>query len=497
MTRLSFLVILIPMFSTRWKKKILVIIITISSLWSFSYAEETPPCITCSSMAPELQSYISFANQIIDAIEDKKDLMSRWSTYNVFWPWQWGNYNGILVDKNPSGIIQSIVLWTLKNLDKRQSQLRATTEILSIYTMDIVLDGALWFLVASQPWPIMRDFQYLLDIDTLISDKIYDLWAMGVQGKQLTTQERATIIGIIESNSGPWKLLEDDYNLDPALNTTEVLRLLLRINTRNKKALTLSTTDKDNTIKVGKSTFTLSEKNFLNLVENYRCVRILNTNSCWWSFANFKKSIDNITKSFIETWPKQSRDRINTAYKKLLSRGKIIMNKDIDEKQLKEYLIREHELISSRGDGASLVKRSWWWILTGLVQVNIPREIWETWKEIITSWGIAGNARTTTKKIIKKENMPENNLTNKQEKSLAYPLTTPQSVISDELKEVMRQHQEASLQQLKVNTQDSQDQLQKIAYRLRIINDVLSTSIKDDLTRTCNLQCSNLWWVCG
>lgn len=497
MTRLSVLVILIPMISTRWKKKITIAIIIGSFLWSFSYAQESSPCFTCSSMAPELQAYISFANQIIDIIGSENQTLARWASYNVFWPWQWGNYNGILADKNPSGLVQGIVLWTLKNIDKRQSQLRATTEVLSIYTMDIILDGWLWFLVAAQPWPIMRDFQYLLDIDTLISDKIYDLWAQGAQGKKLTPQERTAILQIMKSNTGQGKLL-DSSNLDPAVSSTEILRIVLRINTRNKKALTLSTTSKDNTITAGKSTIELSKTNFENLVNNYKCARIgAKDNSCWSSFNSFKESIKNITQSFIESGPKQSQEKIVTAYKRLITRGKIIVGADkLNDNNLKEYLVREHELITSRGDGSTLVKRSGRGILTGALSSNIPRQVGSARKALLSEGEKANEIRKDAKEILKPDIIPTNNFTNKQEKILEYPLSTPQTVLSDQLLKVVTAHHNSKEQQLNVNTQDSQEALQKISYRLRIINDLLATNIKSDLTRTCNLQCSNLWWIC-
>ena len=127
----------------------------------------------------------------------------------------------------------------------------------------------------------MRDFQYLLDIDTMISDKIYDLGTMGMQGKTLTEQERTTILEILKNNTGEGKIFSSEPNLSPSITSTDILRLLLRINNRNKKTLTLSTTKIDNTVTANNSTLTLSKKHFENMVQKYKCVRIgSNTKSC-------------------------------------------------------------------------------------------------------------------------------------------------------------------------------------------------------------------------
>lgn len=488
------------MISTRWKKRIITsIIIWLSLVWSFSYAQETIPCNTCSTMSTELQQYITFANQIIDVLDSRSKLISNWSSYNILWPRQWWTYNGILIDKNPSGLIQGVILGTLKNLDRRQSQLRSTTEVLSIYTLDIFTDGALWFIVANQPWPIMRDFQYLLDIDTLISDKIYDLGAMWSQWKQLTSQERNMIIEILKNNIWEWKILQstNDYILHPAMSSTDILRILLRINTRYKKALTLSTTKIDNSINARNSTIILSQVHFQNLVNNYKCVRIwTNTKSCWWSFENFKKSIDNITKSFIETGPKQSRSKINTAYKRLITRWKIIMwAEQKKEQNLEQYLLREHDLITSRWDGRTLTKRSGWWIFTWALSSNIPRQIQSSRDTVINE----SKNIITLRNGIKDNITPTETLSNlnrTQEKASETLISTQQIVISNSLSTVILHHQKTKNTQLNVSTFDSQEALSKITNRIRIINDLLGSNIKDDLTRTCNLQCSNLWWIC-
>ena len=168
----------------------------------------------------------------------------------------------------------------------------------------------------------------------------------------------------------------------------------------------------------------------------------------------------------------------------------------INERNLKEYLVKENELITSRGDGSTLVKRSGRWILTGALSSNIPRQVWSAWKSILSESEKANTLRNNAKDILKPDTIPTNNLSNKQEKLLDYPLSTPQTVIKNELFLVLTNHQQSKTQQLNVNTQDSQEALQKIAYRIRIINDLLSTNIKKDLTNTCNLQCSNLWWIC-
>ncbi len=485
------------------QKKLIIVAIIGSGIFffpSFSFAQSEPTvCRTCSAPSPKLEEYMDFSREMLATLSITWKELATWYGYNTFWPRQWGIYNTIMWDYSPSFLIQSVVMGTLKNIKRRQSHLKATAEVLSIYTRDIVKDWSLSVVNSAQPWPILRDYQYLLDIDNGVSNKIYDLGTAGLQWAQLTKEQRKRLLEVLKKNTWDGKLIasEKDYTLTSNTTTTDILRSLLHINARFKRAVSLSTTKVRSTSTKGID-LTISQVFLQAIIDDYTCVRIGKADkSCWWDFGKFKENIITIVESFVESWPKQSRERIKRASKKLLTRGKLVLWIDkINEKDKEKYLQKENDLINSRWDGKPLIKRTWRWILTGAISSNIPRTARDNRKSI-AQWGQQIN---TVRQDIKNDNTPSpvlEDLTKSQKKSLDVT-TSPQQVriSSGILADIIKDHQQAKVQQLNVSTFDSQEALSKITYNIRVINDLLSTTVKSDLTRVCNLQCSNLWWIC-
>jgi len=500
------------MWSTSQKIKFFVAAMIVIIWWSFFiYGQNTESlCATCGGPSPEITNFINLSNQIIDILPNNSTILAQWAQYNVFGPWQWWVYDGILWSTNPWSIVENIVAGTLKNFDKRQSYLRATTELLSIYGIDIIKDGWLWFLVTAQPRPIVRDYQLLLDIDTIVGDKLYEIGIAGWYGKKLPDEQFIQITTLIKNNSGEWKLFESNPTIEDALTSTQSLALLLRINNRFKKILTLWGTLQDNTITVwgsAKTEVKLNIEYFSLLQKHYDCTRIgTSWKSCSSSFATFKKNIKNITDTFKTKWPKQSREKIEKASKRLATRALQITNQtdwDFYKNNIDDYTQREQEILSSQW----LTKRTWW-----LLWWNMLRQIVNTWRDI-KSW----IDNLITKKKEKKKNSSQNNTdisnTNTQSEDkqkiniksldisnpdyILYLPASPQQVnIASNLDNIITEHQSALTIQLNNTTSDTQEALSKTLFHIRVINTILYNNIKEDIARTCELQCSNLWWTC-
>jgi hypothetical protein len=499
------------MWSTSQKIKFFSTIFIIISWWFFfAYGQnnETSACITCWGPSIEITNFINLSNQIIDILPNNSTILAQWAQYHVFGPWQWWVYDGILWSTNPWSIIENIVAWTLKNFDKRQSYLRATTELLGIYGIDIIKDGWLWFLVTSQPRPIVRDYQLLLDIDTIVGDKVYEIGIAWWYGKKLPDTQLTQIKTLIKNNSGDWKLFMSNPIIDDSLTSTQLLALLLRLNNRFKKILTLWGTLQDNIITVwgsAKTTVVLNTAYFSLLQEHYACTRIgTSWKSCSSSFATFKKNIKNITKTFKEKWPKQSREKIEKASKRLATRALQIWwateeNNNFYKKNIDDYSQREQEILSSQW----LTKRTWLGIPSGLLSSNIPRKMINTRSDI--NW-----TRQGIKNVSLSGSAYINNLTkNLTSQNLQYLFSgsnpdyilnlphSPQQVnIASNLQTIITEHQSALTIQTKNTTSDTQEALSKTLFHIRVINNILYNNIKEDIARTCELQCSNLWWTC-
>lgn len=485
------------MWSTSQKIKFFYTILLIWTINFFAHAQNTEStCMTCGWPAIEITNFINLANQIIDTIPNNSTLQAQWAQYNVFWPRQWWVYNGMLWNINPWSLLGNIVAWTLKNFDKRQSYIRATLELLGIYGIDIIKDGWLWFIVSTQPWPIVRDYQLLLDIDTLVWDKLYEIGIAWWYGKSLPDNQLEQIKKLIKDNSGVWKLLATNPKIDESLTSTQSLALLLRINNRLKKILVLWGNIDDNTISVwwsSKTTIILNEDYFSSITERYKCTRIwFSGKSCSSNFATFKKNINSITETFKEKWPKESREKIETASKRLTTRALQVTNQidwNFYQENITEYSQREAELLSIQW----ATKRTWLWIITGAISSNIPREISNTradiaWaREHLKNTSLSGSSYMRT--IFNQNDTNTNN-------NIEYPPSPQQINISNSLQDIVTEHQSVLITQINNTTSDTQEALSKTLFHIRIINNILYNNIKEDIARTCELQCSNLWWIC-
>lgn len=435
-------------------------------------------------------------------------ILAQWAQYHVFGPWQWWIYDGILWATNPWSIIESIVAGTLKNFDKRQSYIRATAELLSIYGIDIIKDGGLWFLVTAQPRPIIRDYQLLLDIDTIVGDKLYEIGIAWGYGKKLPDNQLTQIQTLIKNNSGEWKLFMTNPVIDDSLTSTQILALLVRINNRFKNSLVLWSINWNETINVWSSqisTVDINKDFFISMKNHYACTRIgTSWKSCSSSFATFKKNIKNITDTFKTKWPKKSREKIKKASKRLATRALQITNQtdwDFYKKSIDDYSQREQEILSSQW----LTKRKWsaWDVIKWWLSSNIPRKISNTrwdikWarqgiKNVSLSW--SSYMSNLTKNLTSK-NLQYLFSDNDSDYILNLPHSPQQVNIANNLQNIITEHQSALTIQINNTTSDSQEALWKTLFNIRIINNILYNNIREDIARTCELQCSNLWGTC-
>lgn len=501
----------------------IIITIALFSLCFFTHPFQTPlvyaqeyedlqeTCTTCSELAPDLQTYRDFVSEVLQIFTDNYKA-SRGYSYNVYWPYQ-GWVWSIMTDREPVSIMRWVVMGTLQNYSRRQSHLKATLDIAWIYTQDIIRDWALYSIVMLQTRPIIRDFQYLLDIDEFIRNKIYDLGVSWKQGKKLSNEERAEFVRIIDKysdiNNNPDAIFRVGAEISSNISSTDVLHLLMRLNNKNKKILAITKTQLSkqehiisfNRSASWRSTFVIKAEYFNKITKSYACARSSShENSCWWSaFKKFSDSISNIADNFIEAWPQRARDKIRNAAQRLTIRGKKITGFEVDDKNILEsYDVRERDLIQSWGDGRPVVKRSWWKILTQALSSNVRRVLSSDRRD----------AKATTKEFWKtlRNNMQgifalhkdtsDDKLNDTQKKSLVEISSSSQIQIENNLQDLVLAHQHHRQKQLLVSTQDSQEAIAKITFRLRVINNFLEDYIKIDLTTVCNLQCSNLWWVC-
>ena len=81
---------------------------------------------------------------------------------------------------------------------------------------------------------------------------------------------------------------------------------------------------------------------------------------------------------------------------------------------------------------------------------------------------------------------------NKTDYILNVPASPQQYNITDNLKTIVTEHQDIIITQTNNTTSDTQEALSKTLFYIRVINNILYNNIREDIARTCELQCSNL-----
>jgi hypothetical protein len=75
---------------------------------------------------------------------------------------------------------------------------------------------------------------------------------------------------------------------------------------------------------------------------------------------------------------------------------------------------------------------------------------------------------------------------------MEYPASAQQYNIASNLQTIIVEHQSTLTIQTNNTTSDTQEALSKTLFHIRVINNILYNNIKEDIARTCELQCSNL-----
>lgn len=532
--------------TSRYKN--IIIMIWVLVLWSFfanaqtnstsnsepTWNDESGTCLVCGATPSQIEDFITLAENILWVLWTKYTAGIQAGQYKVFWPWQWGLYWSIASDRsNNSSIYRNIVNWTLRNIDQKQSYIRTTAVLLGTYTKDTITDGAMWFAVVAQPWPMVRDYQRLLDIETIISDKIYEL---GIAWWYTRTIDSDSINSIRElfNNEVWWERIFNDVYIQDDMKAKDILQVLRKLNNKHKNLVVLWAETKSNEvedIKKGNDTVVIDlNPNYRDkLKSDYHCARLWTKGKmqCSKQFSQFKKSIKNITKNFIETGPKASLEKIKVASRRLRTRWQQIAgntNNDFYKENIKDYEDREAELLSIQW----VEKRTTPW-LSGLLWGNISRSVINTiqdWKLKIPSIANSikewiNELKTTNtwinsmiKKDIQGEEKAENtsiwqsitNIWNSikdffwTEKKSEITKTIEKNIVSNIINTTIDHEKQLQRQSL-ASTDDSIDKLTDILITIRFLNTMIynpwdESTIYENIVRTCELQCSNLWWTC-
>lgn len=308
---------------------------------SFSYAQNSSSqsCTTCSQSPQFLQSYRNFSEELIAIISTIQTSGRRAWAYTPPWGFQWGLFSA----QSGSAITRAIA-WLVNNINQKFQTLAVTTALLWSFGADFVNEWPLGFTILFRPRPFVRDYKILSDLDTLVSDKVVDLWLSAGYFKNITEVDLKKIQALLKKYEWTWPdKLFTSTSLKAGADYNALTTFLTRSSRKLKRFVVLwswAFTDKTYDGKNLKITWNQSG---LNLFSNdYQCVRGIDV--CGGSFEKFAKNI----KKVVDTVKNTTKGggfikRITDASKRLVSEYGATV-KQIKEKNWKDVEYTEDEL---------------------------------------------------------------------------------------------------------------------------------------------------------
>ncbi len=483
-------------------------------------------CPSCSKTPDSITNFIGMTYQALGILDTSNPANTVVWWYKIYGPRQWWIYGAFQNGLAPyPSIVEEVVGGTLRNIDRQQSSARSIAIVLGLYGRDILTDGARGLAVIAQPWPIVRDYQKLLDIDTLIADKLFDLGQAGGLQKKLTNEARQSLIQIFASQQWDDKLFESktaSITIESHATPYTIIQLLLRINRRMKNMVTAGRDPRDTDIAIKNNAISVQINPWFwtGIQTEYACTR-LSHNACTQQWKDFTNDIAMITTGFIDTWPKQAREKIKTSLTRLktLWQDRAWNDENISDKNRADYDARQDELLSAMWLTKHIANISSWIID---ISASLPRDF-DTMKQTvkdssqwIASYRSAITQRPTTSPdtIINQIYQVDSKGTQQTDEPgvvwsimsrLGWdrsPAQTPrQANIISSLHEIETYHHSAMSEQAIASTDDSQLLLANLLASIRyskatLYNPSNKKTIYENVVRVCETQCSNLWWTC-
>lgn len=304
----------------------------------------------CTSTPPAMAEYLKFSEKMINALI----IVPNTPSVNVpFGPWQAGQYSIEERLRQARRTLQPNILeqaadGAVKDIKSKVNGLVTTALITATQVGGTVVDGFTGILgIFYQPRAIIRDLKRLFDIDTLLGNKMDELWLAGVYFTTLPASVHKELVTIIEQHTGGTHLMQK-AELSPWATYANVVEFLLRLNMKHKGFLRdnnkkkFGEEGKPRGMTTKKIDVTFSPSYGSTLQEEYKAAR---RGACNTSWKVFKQSITNISQSF-KNGAGDEIQKFKTAVDKL---GAISFKYDVNnkDKKNKAYLERETELMKN------------------------------------------------------------------------------------------------------------------------------------------------------
>ncbi len=339
--------------------KILTIMVLITSHFSplitFAQTTSTNQCQSCGTTPAQFDNYENFVKTLLanmQTIGTKGEytglpVSPSWFQSKIF---EIPKENQFTLNKLVSGITQRI--------KKTANIFWATTAIMfSLWRELITKDGVWWFLILFKQRTFVETWRRLLDLDSLIHQKMFDLGLAWAFTEKISPQNRQYLQQIInqyiKTTDNPDALF-DQAQLYDWIKYYQITEMLLRINSAMKTFVSYNTIKQFNHkefqkwLKDTKFIIQFNFEQISQMQSQYQCARWIKwLKNCNKAFKKFAQNIKKITWENIK-WAKASLNTINTANKKFKNAfsvaGKQLLNKDLTKDEQK-FLDKEKDLL--------------------------------------------------------------------------------------------------------------------------------------------------------
>lgn len=281
-------------------KKILITTILVTGIvisgYHVSAQTEKNECSVCNVSAEEFDMLLNMTNELVNSIK------TMWKEWDYIWEYinpnryEWTKFNP------PSKKKQ------ITNLVLKSEALITTVALLFTPSKFAWLeDYAFWVIIMFKNKVFPRDYKKILDIESRISDKIYELWLWWWYYAKVNESNRKDINKILAKYKSKWILL--DYYLENDLTYKNIVDQANEITSSLKNFLATKGINKFRNFN-WRITLNINFEKIKKMKTDYEC-----SNDCNTTLNNFSEDIREI-KEMTKQWLKTDKQTIRKSIKK-------------------------------------------------------------------------------------------------------------------------------------------------------------------------------------
>lgn len=280
------------------KRNIIIWLLIIGGLFinNLSFAQETNDCNVCMTSAEEFDMLLNMTNELVNYIKTTgKEWEYIWDYINPN-RYEWTKFNPPSTKKR----LTNLVL-------QAESVITTTALIISPRKVAWLDNYFYWFMLMFKNKVFPRDYKKILDMESRISDKIFELWLWGWYLEKINEKNTNDIKKILEKYKEKWLL--SNYYISKDITYRNVVDQANSITSKLKNFLATNSTKQFLKLN-GNLTLNINTEKLKNLDSAYQC-----SNQCNETLTTLWNSVNDINET-MKSWVKNSSQAISKSIKK-------------------------------------------------------------------------------------------------------------------------------------------------------------------------------------